>query len=408
MDRFAYRAYTDKGDIVKGVLEAHSHGEALQLLRGRGLIPFASCLESASAKRGFQQTHRRGASRSVGEASRLAFVYELGILLRAQMPLDHALQILPQQPDLKTAVPTIRGIADAVASGGSLAEALAAQPGFLLPHQTAMIKAAEHTGSVAEILLQLASAMRRQIELRARVRAALTYPAILLCMSMATMALVATVLVPSLLPLFEAQQTSPPLIIRVFIALNTNFSAILVLLAAAAGGAALIARRLGMNEAFLLFRDGALPRLPVIGSMLIQAETIRIATALGLLLKNGAALSQALIIVQKTTKNRAIQRAIAAANERVVAGSRVARAFAECAVMPSSCCHLAAVGEEANRLDEMMLHIAQMNEAALHNRLERMMTLLTPTLTLIMGLLVAGLITAVMKAILSVNDMALP
>jgi general secretion pathway protein F len=86
----------------------------------------------------------------------------------------------------------------------------------------------------------------------------------------------------------------------------------------------------------------------------------------------------------------------------------VARAFAECAVMPSSCCHLAAVGEEANRLDEMMLHIAQMNEAALHNRLERMMTLLTPTLTLIMGLLVAGLITAVMKAILSVNDMALP
>jgi general secretion pathway protein F len=163
-----------------------------------------------------------------------------------------------------------------------------------------------------------------------------------------------------------------------------------------------------MNEAFLLLKDGILRRLPVIGPLVIQAETIRTATALGLLLKSGVALTQALSIAQKTTKNRVIQKAIAAANEKVAAGSRVARAFAECAVMPFSCCHLAAVGEEANRLDEMMLHIAQMNEAALHNRLERLMNLLTPTLTLTMGLLVAGLITAVMKAILSVNDMALP
>jgi general secretion pathway protein F len=75
--------------------------------------------------------------------------------------------------------------------------------------------------------------------------------------------------------------------------------------------------------------------------------------------------------------------------------------------MPQASCHLVAVGEEANRLDELLMHIAQMNEAALQQKLERLMTLLTPVLTLLMGLLVGGLIMSVMRAILSVNDLVI-
>jgi general secretion pathway protein F len=408
MNRFVYQAYTETGKVVSGVLEARSHGEALQSLRGRGLIPFASSPEAVSIKRTGWSTSREVIPRSRRAAARLAFAYEFGVLLRAQLPVDQALSLLPQQPELRKAADVIKSIAEGVRGGKSLGEALSVHPRFLLQHEIAMIKAAEQTGSVADIMLQLASSMRRHMELRSRLKAALTYPAILLCMSLLTIALVAAVLVPNLLPLFEGEQASPPFIIRLFVVLGSNMTSIAVLLLAAGLGAAVLARVLARNEAFLLTRDKLLLQLPIVGQLALQAETIRTTNTLGLLLRSGIALSQALVIVQSASKSKTTRLALARATEKVTAGMRMARAFAECTVMPPSACHLAAVGEEANRLDEMMLHIAQMTETDMQNRLERLLNLLTPALTLFMGLLVAGLITAVMNAILSVNEMVLP
>jgi general secretion pathway protein F len=408
MNRFVYQAYTETGEVISGVLEARSQGEALQSLQRRGLIPFASSPEAAPVTSNGSATTLKAISRSRRAAPRLAFAYELGVLLRAQLPVDQALSLLPQQPELRKSASVIKSIAEGVRAGKSLGEALSAQPRLLLQHEIAMIKAAEQTGSVAEIMLQLASSMRRQLELQSRLKAALTYPAILLCMSLLTIALVASVLVPNLLPLFEGEQASPPFVIRLFVALGSNMTGIAVVLLAAGLGAAVLARALARNEAFLLGRDRLLLQLPMIGQLAVQAETIRTANTLSLLLRSGVALSQALVIVQSASKNRSTRLALVRATEKVTAGAPMARAFAECSVMPPSACHLAAVGEAANRLDEMMLHIAQMTETDMQNRLERLLNLLTPALTLFMGLLVAGLITAVMNAILSVNEMVLP
>jgi general secretion pathway protein F len=136
-------------------------------------------------------------------------------------------------------------------------------------------------------------------------------------------------------------------------------------------------------------------------------ETIRTAASMALLLKSGIPLLQSLSIVQKACRNRAIRAALGEVVESVASGERLARAFSEFSVMPQAACHMIAVGEEANRLDELMMHIAQINETAVQQRLERVMTLLTPMLTLAMGLLVAGLIMSVMNAILSVNDLVI-
>ena len=100
MDRFVYQAYTNKGEIVSGAIEAQSHGEALQRLRSQGLIPFTCSSEASAAKRSRSAANQGDGRRPCSATSRLAFVYELGILLRAQMPLDQALSLLPQQPDL--------------------------------------------------------------------------------------------------------------------------------------------------------------------------------------------------------------------------------------------------------------------------------------------------------------------
>jgi general secretion pathway protein F len=406
MAQFAYEAFTGDGRIVRGEIAARSQSEALQQLRTQGLIAFTAAANSRLHKPKFWRAEF-SRCKNIPATARLALIYELGVLLRAQLPLDQALRLLPDQPDLKKISPLIRSIHELVTAGKTLGEAMMAHPEAIPEQDAAMVRAAEHSGSIAELLLQMAASMRRQLELRARLTSALTYPAILLIMSVFTVAVIAAVLVPNLLPLFEGAGTQVPFVIRLLARLHAQFyllagaSTIFLVLALA------VAHRMRNNDQVRLLWDRMLLRLPIVGSLVAASEAARTGCSLGLLLKSGMPLLQAISLVQKVTRNGAVRAALAGSAEQIASGGRVGRAFAQHAVMPAAACHLAAIGEESNRLDEMMAHVAQMYEAALQQKIERIMTLVTPLMTLAMGLLVAGLIFSVMQAFLSVNDLFL-
>jgi general secretion pathway protein F len=406
MKPFAYRAFRQDGEIVNGEITAVSQRDALQRLRAQGLMAFASEPRSKGSS-GQYRLFARLSRPAVTAAARLAFVHELGILLSAQLPLDQALHLLAEQPDLTKISRIIVSITELVQAGKTLGEAIMAQPKFLQEHEAAIIRAGEQSGSVAESLIQLGSGLRREIELRSRLRTALTYPAVLLVMSLLTVAVIALVLVPNLLPLFENSQSQPPAIIRIFATVSHHLLPIVsgtaVLLIAVAAGLS----RLKRNEKWLFARDRFMLDLPIIGSLTKCAETARIARSLGLLLKSGMPVLPAISTAQRTGRNRVIKQAMASAAEQIACGGRIGPAFKRYAVMQAASCHLAAIGEEANRLDDMMVQIAQINEAAMQEKLERLMAIATPAITLVMGGLVAGLIFSVMKAILGVNDLVL-
>jgi general secretion pathway protein F len=407
MSRFAYQAFTAKGDVVRGQIEAPSQADALQQLRAAGLVAFQAAETKEPRKRSFWSFDFGLGSGRMTESARLAFVYELGILLRAQLPTDQALRLLLDQSELRNSASLVRSVSESVSAGKTLGEALADRTELLSEHETAIIRAAEHTGSVAETMLQLASSIRRRLELSSQIKAALTYPVILLVMSFLTIAIITTVLVPNLLPLFDGARTDPPLLIRIMLLLQDNIDLLAIALLVAVGSLWALWRRAKKNARLLAKRDWLMLRAPLFGHLIVRAEAARIASVLALLLKSGIPLLQALSVVQRACKNRAVKTAFSQVVESVASGGSLAHAFWQFSIMPQASCHLVAVGEEANRLDELLMHIAQMNEAALQQKLERLMTLLTPVLTLLMGLLVGGLIMSVMRAILSVNDLVI-
>lgn len=284
---------------------------------------------------------------------------------------------------------------------------MAAHPDLLDEHETAMIDAAEHSGTVAQVLMQLASTKRRQMELRTRVKAALTYPTLLLVTSFLTILFMSAVLVPTLMPLFDNSRVDPPLVIALLSHLNTKLAWLIPVMLVSGAVLAHARQRRSPNAKLKMTVDRTALRLPLIGSLLMDLETSRLTAALGLLLKSGMPLLQALCIAQKSCRNSAIRAALVNAAEKVAAGMRLARALGDCSVMSRTACHLVLVGEETNRLGEMMLHISQISETSVQQRLEGLMRLLSPVLTLVMGLLVGGLIAAVMRAILSVNELVL-
>jgi general secretion pathway protein F len=283
---------------------------------------------------------------------------------------------------------------------------MARQPDVFRPSHVAIVRAGEMSGSLAVVLRDLCATIDRQVEVSGRVAGAAIYPAILLTMALFALGLIFFVMAPALVPLFEGQAANTPLILTVAMA-ATDFirsyglqvAILFVLLIAAFIG---IAR----TEAFKERRDRAILWAPLFGRMVREAEAARFARISAILLKSGVPLTQALSITADALQNRSCRQSLRAALEALKKGAKPAEALTAFVALPSASRSLIAIGEETNRLPEMLSHVAEMNEKALERRIDRLMTLLTPALTVGIGLVVGGLILSVRNAILSANDLA--
>ena len=147
-------------------------------------------------------------------------------------------------------------------------------------------------------------------------------------------------------------------------------------------------------------------RLPVLGSLAGMAESSRICRTLGSLLRNGVALQQALSAMQGVARSAVTRQQLSIVAERVSAGTKLVESLRHVTVLDATALQMVQIGEETNALDTMLLHVAQSQETELAQRIERLMTLLTPLLTVALGILFGGLIMSIMGAILDLNDLA--
>jgi general secretion pathway protein F len=131
----------------------------------------------------------------------------------------------------------------------------------------------------------------------------------------------------------------------------------------------------------------------------------RFCRVLGTLLRNGAHLQSALRLSLEAMANHRVKDDGARMLEEVVGGAKLSRALGNLNVFDSSSLRLIAIGEETNRLDYMLLHVADRNETSVARSLQRFVTLLTPALTVLLGLMIGGLILSVMRVVLSLNEL---
>ena len=146
-------------------------------------------------------------------------------------------------------------------------------------------------------------------------------------------------------------------------------------------------------------------KLPMIRIISKRSEASRICRTLGSLLKSGAALQMALSAVSEIISARNSQDRLRAARDAVSGGEKLATALKIVPSLDSYALQMIAIGEETNKLDAMLLYVAETEEKALSSYIDRLMTLLTPILTVVMGLFVGGIVMSIMRAILSVNEL---
>ena len=406
MPWYRYRAYDAHGALQGGEIEAVSRERALDSLCRNGLYP----LEANEGRAGERQRWwERQVFRSgrLSRASLLLLTREMATLLKVEIPVDEALRIVGLQPAVTGATRRIcLTLLESVLGGASLSDAMRHRPDAFPEFYWRMVHAGEVSGTLGQVMDDLASFLEGAAEIRARIGAALLYPAVLGVAGTVALTVIFAVLLPTIVPMFKDAGIEPPVIVRLLLDLQgamTRHWLLLLLI----GGTLVVATRLAaQNERLREVRDRSLLRLPAVGELLMEAATARFARMLATLLRSGVPMLQTLHIAGSVAGNHAFAAAIAKAAGEIKEGSTLHGSLTKFDLFSELSLRLIAAGEQTGQLETMLMRVATVYEAQLQRQIERLSSLLVPALTLAIGIVVGGLVLSVMSAIVSVNELA--
>jgi general secretion pathway protein F len=403
MPTFRYRAYGAQGEFREGSIEAVTRDAAGDLLWAQGLTPFQMRLADPSAKPWWQRDLLSGQRSPLAELA--SFTREFATLSAAEIPLDDALRILSEQATSSRTRALAASLLADILNGAPLSDAMRRQPSIFSADYVAVVHAGEIGGTVGQVLEELADLLERRLEVRGKVQSALVYPLILLAMSILSLAVIIGVLVPSIAPIFADGTRPMPGFIRFLMLVQSSWLEILAgLTVIAAVTAAAIAVTLKRPEVRLVADRWKL-KLPILGAFIRQHETARFARTLSTLLKAGVPLLQASMSARTVVANRHMSAGLDMAIDAVREGAALHRALEAAAALPPVALRMIAVGEEARKLDRMLLRVAMTLESQTQQSIDRFMTALTPLLTIMIASLVGGLIMTVMGAISNISEL---
>lgn len=405
MPLFRYKAITPEGEVAEGEMEAADEAVVIERLREAGQLPVRA---EAVAPRPVAREHSLfSRHRSIDHARLGILTRELARLLGAGVALDRSLTILLSVTDNDRERALLTRLLEGIRGGAGFAEAIAAQGAPFNRLYVSMVRAGEEGGALPLVMARLADYLESARELRARVGNALIYPLILLAVSILSLILLLTLVVPQFQRMFDEAGAALPLPTQVVVGIAdwlqaywwTLLAALLVLL--------LAVPRLLQRPAVHRIWDRYLLRLPLVGSLIRRIEVARFCRTLSTLLSNGVTLLDALTIVRETLGNSVLAAAVGELSERLKGGDTLSGPMLEQGVFPKLACHLVRVGEETGRLDAMLLDVAEIYDREVGHNLSRLLSLLEPALILTLGVLIAGIIFSILIALLGINELAI-
>ena len=404
MPLFTYKAINNLGETEEGIREAVDEQYLIAVLQSEGYIPIRV---APANSRSFLGLGRGGKQSKLSQKDIALLTGELATLLESGLPLDKSLLVLIDLTEDNERLSKIIGrVLEKVKGGASLADSLEQQTGVFTKFYLNMIRAGEAGGGLDEVLKRLSEYLERSQELKDTVSTALIYPAILLVMSLASLFVMLTFVVPQFTEMFESAGKALPVSTQIVVGLANWLQSYWWALL---GGIVFMSSYMKFQLADPIKKkvwDGRFLKLPLAGNIITNKETANISRTLGTLLGNGVSILSAMIIVRETVDNLVMAAAIADAEEQLKQGKHLSDALLEKRIFPKMAMHMIKMGEETGRLEEMLLRVATIYDKQLRVAIQRMLAFLEPVLIISLGLMIAGIIVSILLAILSVNDLA--
>ena len=333
------------------------------------------------------------------------FTRQLATLNRVS-PLEESLRTITRQTEQESVRDIVAQVHAGVVEGRRLADSMAREPKSFPPLYRAMVAAGESSGTLPTILDRLAALLERQAEIRGKLITALAYPSILAVVALGVVTALMMFVVPQVVEQFDTVGQQLPFLTRMVIALSDFLVGYwwLMLLVVALG--AFLGWRALKDPALRLAFDSWLLRIPLLGRLLRDLHAARMARTLGTMVASRLPLLEGLTLTAGTIHNRRLKLASDEIVDNIRGGGSLSAAMRRAGVFPPLLTYLAASGEAAGRLDEMLERAADYLEREFDRFTATALSLLEPAIIVVMGGIVATIVLSILLPILQLNTLA--
>jgi general secretion pathway protein F len=391
MKTYEYRGFDRGGRACKGLVEALSVKGAREKLAEDGILA--------------EKVAVSGRRRRFPLELRVVVYRELSALLSAGVPVERALEILIESPEMLALRPLLAGVRDRVREGGTLADAFGEASRGVTPMERAVIEAAERSARVEEMLDRLASFLEERSRLRARVVSALVYPSVVVSMGICVAVLMLGVLLPRAREILAAGAVPLPALTRFVLAAGgVAVRAGPLLLAAGLAAFVYARRRLARDAEFLRAWDRRLFSLPLVGRGYGILVNLHFARTLAMLVGSGVPIIEGMVLAGRATGSAWLACMAEAEAESVKHGSSLADAVRRIPPLAGTLPGWIQVGESGGGMARLLNSAGASYREQWERFSSRCLTSLEPILVVVIGAFVLIVTMSVVMPVVSFSQ----
>jgi len=398
---YLYEAFDENHKITKGKYEASSDEEVIRYLTKRSLTPLSikafSSGDSITKSNSFLSLQLFN---KISSVDILFFIRNLGIALKAGLPIVEALDILIKDTKNKLMKKILIGVSDMVKNGQPLSAGFEEYKNLFPTVFVGMIKAGEVSGNLDDSLFELSRYLSKEYSLQNKIKSALTYPIILLVSSTVVVILMLIFVLPKLTASFISSGVALPLITKIFLLISKilTWSYILDILVV------LIIvwffsyfRTTKTGKKFFLY---VISRTPVASELVKKIALVRFSRTFGHLIGSGLSASESLEIAAQSANNFDYTVAIESTISDIESGVTISESLGKNPnLFPILLISLISVGERTGSLQEILLSFSDFYDEEVDNKLKELTAILEPALLLIMGLMIGAIALSIILPI---------
>ena len=400
MITFSYQARDMSGKIVSGIQDALNEDNAVTSLMSRGLMVLSLQQKSVASK-------TRKKTWSVKETDLVLFTRQLSTMIEAGISLVQALTALYDQCDPKKQKSLRHIISDVttrVQGGETFHESIAKHPRVFDRLFISMVKAGEHGGLLAEILDRLAGFLEASARLRKKIKSAMTYPVIVICIAMLITTFLIVKVVPIFGEIFADFGSKLPAPTQFLIDVSDFMRGEWYYLLAGVFGIIFGVRTFIRSTRGKQLWDRWKLKLPVFGPLIHKICMSRFARTFAQLIRSGVPILEVLDIVGGASGNHVVETSIKGVGSDVEKGDNLSVALSKKPIFPPMMLRMVAAGEATGKIDTMLEKMADFWDEEIEALLDALTSLIEPMLIVFLGVIVGGIVIAMFLPIFKLNE----
>jgi type IV pilus assembly protein PilC len=388
---YTYKVRDRQGKLLEGALEADNTALVVSRLRQMGYVPIAIDKKDDT---GFQAEVKLPFGGKPKMKDVAVFSRQFATMINSGLSLLRSLYILAEQTENKQLAGVVDHVRQDVERGASLSQALSRHPKMFNRLYVAMVRAGETGGVLDSVLLQLASTIEKQVELRRKIKSAMTYPTVVFALCLLIVAAMLLFIVPTFKNIYSQLGGTLPLLTRVLIGISTMFKKFFPIFILLGAGGIYGFKRWVQTDTGRQVWDRVKLRAPVFGKLVQKTALTRFASTLAVLMRSGVPILEALEITSETVNNTVLEVAVKDVQSGVKVGESMAKPLATHDVFPPMVVQMIAVGEETGAVDTMLDKIGEFYSQEVEATVNALTSLLEPLLIAFLGAAVGGMVIA--------------